>query len=130
MVWPSFTSYVAVSGGIFRDCSVHDFDIVRWIVGREVVEVYATGTNHGEAMFAEACSSGWEGVIAKRADSVYTDKRSRDWLKFKCEHGQELVVGTLDFYVRGLLSTKRPHSDVVLAALLGSRPTPIALVPG
>ncbi|MDA0170493.1 non-homologous end-joining DNA ligase [Solirubrobacter taibaiensis] len=47
----------------------------------------------GEAMFAEACSSGWEGVIAKRADSVYTDKRSRDWLKFKCEHGQEMVVG-------------------------------------
>ena len=42
-------------------------------------------------MFAEACSSGWEGVIAKRADSVYTDKRSRDWLKFKCEHGQEMV---------------------------------------
>ena len=47
-------AYVAVSGGIFRDCSVHDFDIVRWIVGREVVEVYATGTDHGEAMFAEA----------------------------------------------------------------------------
>ncbi|WP_272599698.1 non-homologous end-joining DNA ligase [Solirubrobacter phytolaccae] len=47
----------------------------------------------GEAMFAEACSSGWEGVIAKRANSLYTDKRSKDWLKFKCEHGQELVVG-------------------------------------
>jgi myo-inositol 2-dehydrogenase / D-chiro-inositol 1-dehydrogenase len=45
---------VAASGGIFRDCSVHDFDIVRWIVGREVVEVYASGTDHGEAMFAEA----------------------------------------------------------------------------
>jgi bifunctional non-homologous end joining protein LigD len=47
----------------------------------------------GEAMFAEACAAGWEGVIAKRADSPYTDKRSRDWLKFKCEHGQELVIG-------------------------------------
>lgn len=47
----------------------------------------------GEAMFAEACASGWEGVIAKRADSLYTDKRSKDWLKFKCEHGQELVIG-------------------------------------
>jgi len=47
----------------------------------------------GEAMFAEACEQGWEGVIAKRADSVYTDRRSRDWLKFKCEHGQELVIG-------------------------------------
>ena len=51
---PPPPAYVAVSGGIFRDCSVHDFDIVRWIVGREVVEVYATGTDHGEAMFAEA----------------------------------------------------------------------------
>ena len=51
---PPPPAYVAASGGIFRDCSVHDFDIVRWIVGREVVEVYATGTDHGEAMFAEA----------------------------------------------------------------------------
>jgi bifunctional non-homologous end joining protein LigD len=47
----------------------------------------------GEAMFAEACSKGWEGVIAKRADSVYSAKRSKDWLKFKCEQGQELVIG-------------------------------------
>jgi myo-inositol 2-dehydrogenase/D-chiro-inositol 1-dehydrogenase len=45
---PPPPAYVAASGGIFRDCSVHDFDIVRWIVGREVVEVYATGTDHGD----------------------------------------------------------------------------------
>jgi bifunctional non-homologous end joining protein LigD len=48
---------------------------------------------HGEAFFAEACRKGWEGLIAKRADSPYVTSRSRDWLKFKCEHGQELVVG-------------------------------------
>jgi DNA ligase D-like protein (predicted ligase) len=47
----------------------------------------------GEALFEEACRKGWEGVIAKRADSPYSDRRSRDWLKFKCEQGQELVVG-------------------------------------
>jgi len=47
----------------------------------------------GEALFAEACRKGWEGLIAKRADSAYTDRRSRDWLKMKCEMGQELVVG-------------------------------------
>ncbi len=47
----------------------------------------------GEAMFEEACRKGWEGVIAKRADSPYVDGRSRDWLKFKCEQGQELVIG-------------------------------------
>ncbi|MGN6867901.1 MAG: non-homologous end-joining DNA ligase [Solirubrobacteraceae bacterium] len=47
----------------------------------------------GEALFKEACRKGWEGLIAKRADSPYVTTRSRDWLKLKCEHGQELVVG-------------------------------------
>src|SRR5581483_9825769 len=47
----------------------------------------------GEALFEEACRKGWEGLIAKRADSPYVTTRSRDWLKLKCEHGQELVVG-------------------------------------
>jgi DNA ligase D-like protein (predicted ligase) len=47
----------------------------------------------GVAYFEEACRKGWEGLIAKRADSPYATKRSRDWLKFKCEHGQELVIG-------------------------------------
>jgi bifunctional non-homologous end joining protein LigD len=47
----------------------------------------------GEAFFREACRKGWEGLVAKRADSRYTAKRSRDWLKLKCEQGQELVVG-------------------------------------
>jgi bifunctional non-homologous end joining protein LigD len=47
----------------------------------------------GEAMFSEACRKGWEGVVAKRADSPYQAKRSRDWLKLKCEAGQELVIG-------------------------------------
>ena len=44
-------------------------------------------------MFSEACHKGWEGVVAKRADSPYRATRSRDWLKLKCEAGQELVIG-------------------------------------
>jgi bifunctional non-homologous end joining protein LigD len=47
----------------------------------------------GEAFFEEACRKGWEGLIAKRADSRYGSTRSRDWLKFKCERGQELLIG-------------------------------------
>jgi len=47
----------------------------------------------GEALYREACRKGWEGLIAKRADSTYTSERSRDWLKFKCSAEQELVVG-------------------------------------
>ena len=47
----------------------------------------------GEAYFREACSLGWEGLIAKRTDAPYRAGRSRDWLKFKCESGQEFVIG-------------------------------------
>jgi bifunctional non-homologous end joining protein LigD len=47
----------------------------------------------GEAYYREACAKGWEGVIAKRADAPYRAGRSRDWLKFKCENGQEFVIG-------------------------------------
>jgi len=36
---------------------------------------------------------GWEGVIAKRRDSTYESRRSRNWLKMKVEASQELVVG-------------------------------------
>jgi bifunctional non-homologous end joining protein LigD len=47
----------------------------------------------GVSAFRSACSRGWEGVVAKRADSPYSPTRSRTWLKLKCEHGQELVIG-------------------------------------
>ncbi len=47
----------------------------------------------GEKMFADACRKGWEGVIAKRAAAPYRHARSPDWLKLKCAHGQELVIG-------------------------------------
>ncbi len=47
----------------------------------------------GEAYLKEACHSGWEGLIAKRASSPYVHTRSRDWLKFKCVNRQELVIG-------------------------------------
>ncbi len=47
----------------------------------------------GESPWELACVEGWEGVIAKRRDSPYEHKRSKHWLKMKCEASQELVVG-------------------------------------
>jgi myo-inositol 2-dehydrogenase/D-chiro-inositol 1-dehydrogenase len=51
---PPDSSFIASSGGIFRDLHIHDFDAVRWVSGREVVEVHAFGANRGAAFFAEA----------------------------------------------------------------------------
>jgi bifunctional non-homologous end joining protein LigD len=50
-------------------------------------------TPDGEAYFQQACQDGWEGLIAKRADAPYRAGRSKDWLKFKCQSGQEFVIG-------------------------------------
>lgn len=36
--------YLKVSGGQFRDMTIHDFDMARWLLGEEPVEVYATGS--------------------------------------------------------------------------------------
>jgi myo-inositol 2-dehydrogenase / D-chiro-inositol 1-dehydrogenase len=45
--------YLASSGGIFRDCCVHDFDVLRWLTGQRAVEVYATGSVQGNPRFTE-----------------------------------------------------------------------------
>jgi myo-inositol 2-dehydrogenase/D-chiro-inositol 1-dehydrogenase len=50
---PPPSAYLAGSGGIFRDCSVHDFDTIRFVTGREVVEVYATGSALGDPVFEQ-----------------------------------------------------------------------------
>jgi bifunctional non-homologous end joining protein LigD len=47
----------------------------------------------GLECYREACRKGWEGVIAKRAESRYLHKRSQDWKKFKCVNEQEFVIG-------------------------------------
>lgn len=51
---PPPPEFVPLSGGLYRDCLIHDFDAVRWVTGREVVEVYAMGANGGADFFREA----------------------------------------------------------------------------
>jgi myo-inositol 2-dehydrogenase/D-chiro-inositol 1-dehydrogenase len=40
---PPPLSYIKVSGGMFRDMTIHDFDMARWLLGEEPVEVFAMG---------------------------------------------------------------------------------------
>ncbi|MGK7863416.1 inositol 2-dehydrogenase [Falsiroseomonas sp. E2-1-a4] len=42
---PPPVAYIKVSGGLFRDMTIHDFDMARWMLGEEPVEVFATGSN-------------------------------------------------------------------------------------
>jgi DNA ligase D-like protein (predicted ligase) len=65
----------------------------RAIEFRDPLRFSAHRNAEGEAYLSEACRKGWEGLIAKRADSIYVKGRSRDWLKLKCVARQEFVVG-------------------------------------
>ncbi|CAM5510874.1 Gfo/Idh/MocA family oxidoreductase [Streptomyces hirsutus] len=51
---PPPAGYLPQSGGLYRDTLIHDFDVVRWVTGREIVDVYAAGSDAGPAMFREA----------------------------------------------------------------------------
>ncbi|MEU3293821.1 Gfo/Idh/MocA family oxidoreductase [Streptomyces longwoodensis] len=67
---PPPAAYVATSGGIFRDCSVHDFDIIRWVTGREVTEVYAAGGNRGADHIREAGDADTTGAVLTLDDGT------------------------------------------------------------
>jgi myo-inositol 2-dehydrogenase / D-chiro-inositol 1-dehydrogenase len=64
---PPAKEYIPVSGGIYRDMHVHDFDILRWVTGREVVEVFAMGANRGDQVFVD-CGDVDESVTLLRLD--------------------------------------------------------------
>ena len=92
------------------EVAYHVFDIL-WIDGRDVTSLpldvrrallselpLRSPLVPVEALDAaepweRARAEGWEGVIAKRRDSPYEHRRSKHWLKMKCEATQEFVVG-------------------------------------
>jgi bifunctional non-homologous end joining protein LigD len=46
----------------------------------------------GKALFKKAVKNGWEGIIGKKISSIYVGKRSRNWVKIKCEKSQEFII--------------------------------------
>jgi ATP-dependent DNA ligase len=93
-----------------RQSDYHVFDIL-WLNGRAVTALgleerralletlpfespmRRVALVHDETPWELARREGWEGVIAKRRGSPYEHRRSKHWLKMKCEASQEFVVG-------------------------------------
>jgi bifunctional non-homologous end joining protein LigD len=67
--------------------------LTRTVRPRAALQLSEAWRGDSQRRFAEACRSGWEGLIAKRADAPYGGGRSRAWLKLKCAWEQELVIG-------------------------------------
>jgi ATP-dependent DNA ligase len=93
-----------------RQSGFHIFDVL-WVDGRDLADLPLTERRRVLDTFdlraplhrvtplvdaepwTRACAEGWEGVIAKRLDSCYEQKRSKHWLKMKCEVMHRFVVG-------------------------------------
>lgn len=69
---PPPPEYVAVSGGIFLDMTIHDFDMARYVVGSEVVEVYARGAVRIDPRIGEAGDVDTAVVVLTHADGTIT----------------------------------------------------------
>ena len=52
-------------------------------------------------VFARACALHAEGIVAKRADAPYNSGRTSSWLKLKCIHEQEFVIGGFTLPAKG-----------------------------
>lgn len=69
---------------------------------------------------------GWEGVIAKRRGSIYEHRRSKQWLKMKCELSENFVVGGFTdpqgkrVGLGALLVGYQKESDLVFAGKIGT----------
>ncbi|MDR1852021.1 MAG: Gfo/Idh/MocA family oxidoreductase [Propionibacteriaceae bacterium] len=50
---PPHAEFIPGSGGLFKDCAIHDVDALRWISGKEIIEVFAYGVPRGAEFFAE-----------------------------------------------------------------------------
>ncbi len=65
----------------------------RYFDFKDPLRLTAHRNEQGEHYYKEACTKGWEGLIAKDGRSAYVHSRSRKWLKLKCVQQQELVIG-------------------------------------
>src|SRR5215217_4815876 len=67
---PPPEEYIPDSGGIFRDLHIHDFDILRWLTGGEVEEVYATGSVRHFDFFAQHADVDTSAALMRMKDGV------------------------------------------------------------
>ena len=69
---PPPISYIEVSGGIFCDMTIHDFDMARFVTGSEAVEVFATGGVRVDPAIGEAGDLDTAVVVVTHANGAIT----------------------------------------------------------
>jgi myo-inositol 2-dehydrogenase/D-chiro-inositol 1-dehydrogenase len=98
---PPHASYIPTSGGLYRDCHIHDFDILRWVTGREVAEVSAFGANRGADFFRAGGDIDNAAAVLRLDDDTLVTLQGSRYNGAGHDVRMELA-GTEDTYVVGL----------------------------
>lgn len=153
---PPPVSYVKVSGGIFLDMMIHDFDMVRYLSGDEVVEVYAIGAALIDPQIGEAgdvdtalvtlkFAKGGLGVIDNSRKAVYGyDQRVEVFGSKGCITADNETANLTTMYLEeGVIREKPLHFfleryneafieevSMFIDAVLHDKPVPVGAVDG
>lgn len=106
---PPPIEYIKVSGGIFLDMTIHDFDMARFLIGEEVEEIYATGGVRVDPQIGEAGDID-TAIITLRFESgaIGTIDNSR-----KAVYGYDQRVEVFGSEGVVMVSNNTPHTAVV-----------------
>ncbi|NIZ41288.1 inositol 2-dehydrogenase (plasmid) [Entomospira entomophila] len=153
---PPAIDYIKVSGGLFLDMAIHDFDMVRYLTGEEVVEVYAAGNVLVDSAIGEAgdidtaivtlkLASGAIAVIDNSRKSVYGyDQRaevfgsggsvaiSNNTKSSAVYSGEAGVIAEkpLHFFLERYMQAYAAEIREFLHAVQHDTPTPVTIVDG
>jgi myo-inositol 2-dehydrogenase/D-chiro-inositol 1-dehydrogenase len=154
---PPPLSYLATSGGLFRDMTIHDFDMGRWLLGEEPVEVYATGSclvdaqvaNHNDydtAMVVMRTASGKQCHINNCRQASYgydqrleafgsagmiaNDNLRATTLRRSNAQATEQREPLLNFFLERYAESYARELDAFVAAVLDKQPVPVTAEDG
>ena len=151
-------AYIEASGGIFRDMTIHDFDMARFILGEDVTEVTATGSRLVDPTLMERCddydtvtvvlktASGKQAIINNSRRAIYgydqrveafgsagmaiSNNHSLDQVRLYGEGFTDRAAALKDFFIERYADAFAAEIDAFVDAVEQGKPVPISFEDG
>ena len=151
-------AYIEVSGGIFRDMTIHDFDMARFILGEEIAEVSATGSRLVDPALMERCgdydtvtvvmttASGKQAILINSRRAVYgydqrveafgsagmaiSDNHTMNHVRLYAEDFTDSATPLQNFFIERYGDAFAAEIDAFVDAVEEGRPVPVGFEDG
>lgn len=151
-------AYIEASGGIFRDMTIHDFDMARFILGEDVTEVTATGSRLVDPALMERCgdydtvtvvlktASGKQAIITNSRRAVYgydqrveafgsagmaiSENRTLDHVRLYAEDFTDRAAPLKNFFIDRYADAFAAEISAFVDAIEQGKPVPVGFEDG